>query len=67
MGTTVNNTRQNKLQLIDYLEQTIHSLQYAVSLEQSISERDAPCEHFVTAIAALNTKLAEELNSLEDQ
>ena len=64
---SVSDPKQNKLQLIDYLQQTIHSLQYAVSLEQSNAGRDTPCEHFVTAIAALSTKLAEELNSLEDQ
>lgn len=77
MGTTVNSAKQNtgagnrslqnKLQLVDYLKQIIHSLQYAATLDQASSGRAKSCEHFDAAVAALKTKLAQELAGLKDQ
>ena len=65
--TKVDKQMQTQLQLIDHLEQTIHSLECAVALEQNTSGRNKPCEYFVTAIAALKTKLSQELTNLKDQ
>ena len=50
----------NLQHLVDYLEQTIHSLENAADLEQSMNDRGAACEQFLVAIAALKTKLAQE-------
>ena len=57
---------QRQLQLIDYLEQTIHSLECAAALERSTSSRANSCEQFAVAITALKTKLSQELANLKD-